>query len=91
MASDFELQVLAELSEIKSMSASTAQQVTGLETRLFNGGSGVVTTLQADIAEIKDDRKTDAKWERLHNIAHYSLTPIVVLAHAAARHLGIDI
>lgn len=90
-ASEFELQVLAELSEIKSVGSATAQQVTSLETRLFNGGSGVVQTLQADIQEIKDDRKHDERWERLHNILHYSLTPLVVTIHSFARHFGINI
>jgi hypothetical protein len=90
-ASEFELQVLAELADIKSVGAATAQQVTSLETRLFNGGSGVVQTLQSDIQEIKDDRKSDERWTRFHNLAHYSLTPLVVTAHSIARHFGINI
>lgn len=91
MASDFELQVLAELSEIKSATATAAQRVEGLETRLFNGGSGVIQTLQNDITEMKDERKTDQRWDRLHNILHYGLTPLVVGLHAIARHFGVEI
>ncbi len=88
---EFETAIMQELSEIKAMGATTAQQVTGLETRLFNGGSGVIATLQGDIIEIKDDRKSDEKWTRIHNLAHYSLTPIVVGLHSIARHFGINV
>ena len=88
---EFETAVMQELSEIKSVSAATAQQVTSLETRLFNGGSGVVQSLQADIQEIKDDRKSDERWTRFHNLAHYTLTPLVVTLHSIARHFGVNI
>jgi hypothetical protein len=88
---EFETAVMQELSEIKSVSAATAQQVVSLESRLFNGGSGVVQTIQSDIQEIKSDRKTDEKWERLHNVLHYSLTPLVVTIHSIARHFGVNI
>jgi hypothetical protein len=88
---EFETAVMQELSEIKSVSAATAQQVVSLESRLFNGGSGVVQTIQSDIQEIKADRKTDERWERLHNILHYSLTPLVVTIHSIARHFGVNI
>jgi hypothetical protein len=88
---EFETAVMQELSEIKSVSAATAQQVVSLESRLFNGGSGVVQTIQSDIQEIKADRKTDEKWERLHNVLHYSLTPLVVTIHSIARHFGVNI
>jgi hypothetical protein len=91
MATDFELQVLEKLAKIESVGATTAQQVTGLETRLFNGGSGVIHTLQQDIQEIKDDRKSDQRWERLHNVLHYSITPFLVTAHSIARHFGINV
>jgi hypothetical protein len=59
--------------------------------RLFHPQSGVIATIQSDITEIKDERKTDERWERIHNILHYSMTPIVVAAHTIARHLGVDI
>lgn len=91
MASDFELQVLAELSAIKSVGAATSAQVESLQERLFNGGSGVITTLQSDIQEIKDDRQQESRWEKIHNIAHYAMTPLIVGAHAVARHFGIEI
>ena len=91
MATDFELQVLAELSDIKSSSAATAQQVASLEERLFNGGSGVVHAIQQDIQEIKAEKIRDDKWEKIHNIAHYSMGPIVLGVHAFIRHLGIDL
>ena len=86
MASDFELQVLAELSDIKSSSAATAQQVASLEERLFNGGSGAVHSLQNAIEEMKAEKIRDDRWEHLHNILHYSLAPLLVTAHAVARH-----
>jgi hypothetical protein len=91
MASDFELQVMSELSEIKSLATSAVTSSQAMTERLFHPDSGVISTLQSDITEIKDDRKTDARWEKIHNVLHYSLTPIVVAVHATARHLGIDI
>jgi hypothetical protein len=91
VASDFELQVLQELSDIKSSSAATAQQVASLEERLFNGGSGVVHAIQTDIQEMKAEKIRDDKWEHIHNIAHYSLAPLLVTVHAIVRHLGIDV
>ena len=102
MASDFEISVMQELSEIKSVAATAAQaaiaakeaalmSTQAMNDRLFHPQSGVIATIQADITEMKEERKVDAKWERVHNLAHYSLTPIVVVAHAVARQLGIDI
>jgi hypothetical protein len=88
---DFETAIMTELSDIKSTSARNAATLAALNERLFDGPSSVITTVQADIQEIKDDRKTDARWEKIHNVLHYSLTPIVVAVHATARHLGIDI
>jgi hypothetical protein len=99
---DFELQLMQELSEIKSAATAAAANAVAakeaalmstqaMNERLFHPQSGVIATIQADIAEIKIDNKDDKRWERIHNIAHYSLTPIVVAAHAVARHLGIDI
>ena len=88
---EFETAVMQELSEIKSVSAATAQQVVSLESRLFNGGSGVVQTIQSDIQEIKADRKSDERWTRFHNLAHYTLTPLVVTLHSIARHFGVNI
>lgn len=102
MASEFEISVMQELSDIKSLatkaaSAAEAAQdaataaTTAMSDRLFHPASGVIATLQADIQEIKDDRKSEARWERIHNIAHYSLTPIVVAGHSILRHFGINI
>ena len=88
---EFEAAVMNELSAIKSTSASNAATLAALYERLFDGPASVITTVQADIQEIKDDRKRDERWEKIHNVLHYSLTPIVVIAHAVARHLGIDI
>lgn len=88
---DFETLVIKELGDIRAIGTATAQRVESLENRLFDGNSSVVSTLQADIQEIKDDRKSDARWSRIHNVAHYSLTPIVVALHAIARHFGIEI
>ncbi len=102
MATDFELQVMAELSEIKSLATAAAAAATAANTaavaattamsdRLFHPQSGVISNLQGDIAEIKDDRKTDQRWERIHNVAHYSLTPLVVGFHAVLRHFGVNV
>jgi len=88
---DFELRVLTELAAIKVSAATAVQVATSLDTRLFNSGSGVITTLQADIKEIKDDKKTEDRWNRIHNIAHYSLTPLLVVLHEIARKLGVSI
>lgn len=91
MATDFEIAVMNELSEIKSLATSAASASTALNERLFNHGSGVVPTLQADIQEIKDERKSEAKWDRLHNILHYSITPLLFALHEIARKLGMPI
>jgi hypothetical protein len=91
MASDFEFSVMQELSAIKSTSASNAATLAALNERLFDGPSSVITTVQDDIQEMKDDRKSDARWERLHNVLHYSLTPVVVGIHLIARRIGINI
>jgi hypothetical protein len=89
MANEFELQVLAELSAIKSTGATTAQRIASLDERLFNNGSGVITTIQADIVELKNDRKSDAKWERFHNWSHYSMGPLLITLHTILRKYGI--
>ena len=102
MANEFELAVMAELSEIKSLATKAASQAeatnesaiaatTALTDRIFAHPSGVVSTLQANIQEIKDERKSDAKWDRIHNILHYSLTPLVVVIHEIARKLGVSV
>ena len=91
MASDFELAVLKELNDIKSIATAAATTTEALKERLFDGESSVVSNLQSDIKEIKDDRKIDQKWERIHNVAHYSLTPIVVGFHAVLRHFGVNV
>lgn len=91
MATEFELQVLSELSEIKSVGAATTAKVDALDTRLFNGGTGVIHNLQQDIQEIIDERQEEQRWNRLHNILHYSIAPILVFAHALARKLGVNV
>lgn len=91
MASDFELAVMSELSEIKSLATSAASATQALNERLFNHGSGVVSTLQSDIQEIKDERKSEAKWDRVHNILHYSITPLLIALHELARKMGAPI
>lgn len=85
MATDFELQVLEELSEIKSATATTAEKVNGLDIRLFHAQTGVIKTIQDDITEIKANRVDDHKWDRIHNIVHYSIGPLLVLGHQIAR------
>lgn len=104
MATDFELIVLKELGEIKGMGAATAARLDEFisnaeienkqcfqDRAQLNEKIGGLAGMQSDIAEIKADRKDDKKWERIHNVAHYSLTPILVLAHGIARHFGIDV
>jgi len=87
--SQFEISVMEQLSEIKTIASTAEANTEALNTRLFNGGAGVISGLQADIQEIKDERKEDKRWDRVHNIAHYSLAPILVGLHAVARHFGI--
>ena len=91
MATDFELAVLHELGEIKAVAASSAATLTALNERLFTEGSGVIPTIQAHIQEIKDDRVREARWDRVHNIAHYSITPVLVVLHEIARKLGVSV
>lgn len=91
MATDFELQVLDKLGEIQAQGMATATKLESLEDRLFNGGSGVVQTLQNDIQEIKDDRANDKKWDKIHNIVHYSSIPLLGVIHAIMRKLGVNI
>lgn len=102
MASDFELAVMKELSEIKSratsadVNAQAAKDASiaatqAMTDRLFHPQSGVITVLQADIKEIKEERVSDARWERFHNVAHYSLPPIMAFLHGIVRHFGIDV
>jgi hypothetical protein len=91
MANDFELAVLKELGEIKSVGTATAATLTALNERLFTDGSGVIPALHLNIQEIKDERKSDAKWDRLHNILHYSITPVLFALHEIARKMGMPI
>jgi hypothetical protein len=86
-----EVLILQELGEIKATMASTAATLDALNQRLFDGPASVITTVQADIAEINKDRKDDAKWDRIHNIAHYSLPPVMVVIHAILRKFGVEI
>lgn len=91
MASDFELQVLAELSDIKASVAATAATGTALTTRLFDGDSSVIAVLQSNITEIKDTAIADRRSNNIKDYIHYSVAPVLVGLHAALRHLGIDI
>lgn len=99
---EFEAVVMDKLGKIESLAtaaklaAESAHEASmtatqAMSDRLFHEKSGVITTLQGDIQEIKEEKKTDDRWERIHNIAHYSLTPLVVFAHGVARHFGLDI
>jgi hypothetical protein len=99
---DFELEVMATLADIKGAATAAAanaqaakeaalMSTQAMNDRLFHPQSGVIATIQADITEIKEERKTDQRWEKVHNVLHYSLTPLVVAAHVIARHLGMDI
>lgn len=88
---EFETFVTSELSKISTTTAATKASLEGLNDRLFEGPASVIIKIQSDVQEIKDDRKSEAHWDRIHNIAHYALTPVVVAAHAVARHMGIDI
>jgi hypothetical protein len=85
---EFETLVINELSDIKSVGTATAQQVTSLENRLFDGPSSVISNLQADIAEIKAARESQAKWDRVHNILHYTIGPALITIQAIARKYG---
>ena len=91
MQTEIEALILKELGDIKSTMSATEATVNTLKERLFDGPSSVITTLQSNISEIKKARETDQKWDRIHNIAHYGLTPLVVAIHAIARHFGIEI
>jgi hypothetical protein len=83
--------IKTELSEIKVAAATAVQVATSLDTRLFNSGSGVIANLQSDIQEIKDDKKTEERWNRIHNILHYSITPLLVALHEVVRKFGVPI
>ncbi len=88
---EFESLIVSKLSQIESDTAASKASLAAMNERLFDGPSSVISTLQGDIIEIKDDRKRDEKWERIHNILHYSLTPIAVALHSIARHLGVNV
>jgi hypothetical protein len=87
VATDFELQVLAELGEIKATAASTAATCTALNERLFNGGSGVITVIQADIDELKTDAKNEVWWDR----GKTALGPILVGLHMLLHKFGLKV
>lgn len=102
MASEFEIAVMEQLSDIKSLAtkaaaaaeaanASAVAASTAMTDRLFHPKSGVIVTLQSDIQEIKDARTSEARWDRFHNIAHYSLPPLLTFLHGVARHFGWDV
>jgi beta-lactamase class D len=102
VASDFEISVMNELADIKSLatqanaSALAAKEASiasthAMSERLFDPQSGVICTLQSGIQEIKDDRIREARWEKIHNIAHYSLGPILIALHEIARKMGMNI
>ncbi len=99
---EFEILVTQELSEIKSLATKAASAAeaandaavaatSAMSDRLFHPQSGVIATLQGDITEIKDDRKRDEKWEKIHRTIHYATAPLLVTAHSIARHFGINI
>lgn len=86
MATEFELQVLDTLGEIKAQGAATAASLTALDARLFNG-VGIVPTLQAEINELKDDAKKELWWDR----AKLAIGPLAVALHIAAHKLGLKV
>ena len=88
MTTPTELLILQELSDIKAVGMKTAQQVTSLDERLFSGPSSVIRDLKADIAEIKNERVSQAKWDRVHNILHYGIGPVLITIQTIARKMG---
>jgi hypothetical protein len=87
----FELDVLRELSEIKSTASATQASVVALNERLFNGGTGIIPVLQEDIAEIKSDAKEQEKYRMIKNIVQYASAPVLVGLHILIRRLGVNI
>jgi hypothetical protein len=102
MASDFELAVMKELGDIKSLATEAASAAKAandaavtatqaMSDRLFHEKSGVITIIQNDISKMEAEKIRDDKWERIHNVLHYSMSPALVFIHGIARHFGIDI
>lgn len=91
MNDDLAVEIMAQLSDIRSLATAANTKIEGLDKRLFNGGAGVIATLQSDIQQINDDRKDEKRWERIHNTVHYALSPLLIIGHAVLRHFGVNV
>lgn len=94
MASDFEITVLRDLSEIKATAVEAATTVSNLDTRLFHVQSGVISTIQSDISEVRlnikelqNDAQKQIWWERFK----MAIAPTLVGLHMLFRKLGLNV
>jgi hypothetical protein len=88
---EFEMEVLSRLGKIEVMATTSAANTDALKDRLFDGPSSVIGNIQTDISEIKEERKTESKWDRIHKILHYSITPVLLALHEVARKMGMPV
>jgi hypothetical protein len=68
--------------------ARIEQKVDGLDTRLFNGGTGVISTIKEDIKNLEARMDNKDKWDRIRNLVMFIGGPFVAAAHAIANHFG---
>lgn len=107
MATDFELQVLKELSEIKSQSTSTATRLQGFmdwveadnkncaeDRKQLHASADQCTSCKIQIDGMQkdiDELKSDAKEELWWDRGKTALGPVMVLIHIGLHKLGIHI
>ena len=102
---DFEMQVMTELSEIKSKATAAEAAATAaaakseaLETRLF---TDFVPTIKTENEQCLNQRikletrltvmEEKHKHDDVKDYIHYATGPFIVAAHAIMRHFGINI
>lgn len=98
---EFELEVMKELSAIKTAAELAASTSLALETRLFDPYTGWITVIKeenkacaiqrADVHTRLSVMEDKHKYDDLKDYIHYGSAPLVIAIHATLRYFGINI
>ena len=98
---DFESQVISQLSEIKSAVSKAAAVSEALDTRLFDPETGFIPMIKNENHECNAQRQhletrvtlmeDKHKYDDLKDYIHYGTGPLMLIVHGVLRHFGIDV
>jgi hypothetical protein len=84
-------QITAALARIEAKQDGFNTQMDDLKERLFNGGTGVIPTVQKDVDQLKTRMDSKDRADGMRNIIHYATVPFITVLHGLLRHFGIQV